>query len=86
VWLTYACSELGLGMAIRVWVSSTHQVADSMVMGTGMIFYLWVGPVPDPTRAKAGMGIFLHPRVTHWVSKIKLCFYLWPNPIAHHSL
>jgi hypothetical protein len=27
-------------------------------MGTGMIFYPWVTPVPDPNRDRYGTGIF----------------------------
>jgi hypothetical protein len=34
-------------MAIRVWVSDTRRVPDSMGTGMGMIFYPWVAPIPD---------------------------------------
>jgi hypothetical protein len=46
-----------VGMAIRV------RVPDPMGTGTGMIFYLWVAPVPDPNRDGYETGIFSHPRV-----------------------
>jgi hypothetical protein len=52
---------LVIGMAIWVWVP------DPTVPGTGMIFYPWVAPVPDPNRDRYEAGIFFHPWVTRWV-------------------
>jgi hypothetical protein len=37
-------------MAIRIWVPDTRRVPDPMGTGTGMIFYPWVAPVPDPNQ------------------------------------
>jgi hypothetical protein len=34
---------------------------------TGMVFYPWVAPIPDPNRDGYGTGIFSHPRVTRRV-------------------
>jgi hypothetical protein len=48
-----------LEMAIWVRVPDTRRVPDPTGMGTGMIFYLWVAPVPDPNREGYEMGIFL---------------------------
>jgi hypothetical protein len=45
-------------MAIRVRVPDTHRVPDPTGTGTGMIFYLWVAPVPDLNRDGYGTGIF----------------------------
>jgi hypothetical protein len=47
-----------------IWV----RVPDPTGTGTGMIFYPWVAPMPDPNRDRYGTGIFSHPRVTRWVS------------------
>jgi hypothetical protein len=35
-----------------------------MGLGTGMIFYLRVAPIPDLNRDGYGAGIFSHPYVT----------------------
>jgi hypothetical protein len=56
-----------IGMAIWVQLSDTCQVFDPMGMGTGMIFYPRVAPVPDPNRDGYGTGIFSHSRVTRRV-------------------
>jgi hypothetical protein len=57
----YVC----VGMVIWVRVPDTCLLLDSM--GTGMIFYPRVAPVPDPNRDGYGMSIFSHPRVTRWI-------------------
>jgi hypothetical protein len=52
-----------LGMVIRVRVPDTDQVSDptGTCIGTVMIFYSWVAPVPDLNQDGYGMGIFSHP-------------------------
>jgi hypothetical protein len=50
-----------IGMTIRVRVSSTHWIPDPMGTGTGMIFYLWAGPVPDLSRGGYRHGYFFWP-------------------------
>jgi hypothetical protein len=59
-------------MAIRVRVPDTRRVPDLTGMGTGMIFYLQVAPVPDPNRDVYETGIFSHPWVTRRVSNTLL--------------
>jgi hypothetical protein len=44
-------------------IPGTHRVSDLTGLGTGIIFYPWVVPVPDPNRT----GIFSHPWVTQRV-------------------
>jgi hypothetical protein len=66
------CRQLHVGvlleMAIRVWVPDICRIPDPTGTGMGMIFYLWVAPVPDLNRDEYETGIFFHPRVTRRVS------------------
>jgi hypothetical protein len=39
-----------VGMAIRVRVPDTRRVLDPTGTGMGVIFYLWVAPIPEPRR------------------------------------
>jgi hypothetical protein len=54
-------AHVALGMVIRVWLP------DPIGMYMGMIFYLWVAPVPDPNRDGYETDIFFHPRITRRV-------------------
>jgi hypothetical protein len=52
-----------VGMAIWAQVPGT----DPTGSGIWTIFYPHVAPVPDPNRDGYGVGIFIHPQVTHRV-------------------